>query len=310
MPHVRALNAFAGILALTAVSAFAEDAAAIQKKLISEYPLTKPTASNDDIVTAGAVLVLQKDGLALGPVSNQTPYQNVYKDGKITQGSLAKGKSLMSRFGKVPGVSLIPGVGSLAATAGAADAASGAAPRTYGTGEKMWVTKIELKTENKEQEIVFDLFTDPVKDVRYKGALKFPYTAGSTTEQIDKLVAEVFSIQPAEDAKQEAKTPAAQPPQTGSGGTVPPVAPPPPPPPPVPEIAPPPPPPVPEIAPPPPPADQPAAPPPTVSLGQTKDQVVLAFGQPLRIVKLAKKETYFYKDVKVIFTDGKVSDVH
>jgi hypothetical protein len=55
--------------------------------------------------------------------------------------------------------------------------------------------------------------------------------------------------------------------------------------------------------------DQPAAPPATVSLGQTPDQVIAALGQPQKIVKLAKKETYYYKDLKVIFTAGKVSDV-
>ena len=32
-------------------------------------------------------------------------------------------------------------------------------------------------------------------------------------------------------------------------------------------------------------------------------------GQPQKIVKLAKKEMYYYKDLKVIFVNGKVSDV-
>jgi hypothetical protein len=37
--------------------------------------------------------------------------------------------------------------------------------------------------------------------------------------------------------------------------------------------------------------------------------VIAALGQPQKIVKLPKKETYYYKDLKVIFTAGKVSDV-
>jgi hypothetical protein len=61
-----------------------------------------------------------------------------------------------------------------------------------------------------------------------------------------------------------------------------------------------------EIAPPPPPAD---APPPTISLGQTKDQVTAGFGQPLRVAKLGAKEIFYYKDMKVTFTNGKVSNV-
>jgi hypothetical protein len=63
---------------------------------------------------------------------------------------------------------------------------------------------------------------------------------------------------------------------------------------------------LPEIAPPPPPAD---APPPTIALGQTRMQVTSAFGQPLRIVKLGVKEIYFYKDMKVTFGNGKVTNV-
>ena len=64
--------------------------------------------------------------------------------------------------------------------------------------------------------------------------------------------------------------------------------------------------PLPEIAPPPPPPD---APPPTIALGQTKDRVTAAFGQPVRIAKLGVKEIFYYKDMKVTFTNGKVSNV-
>ena len=61
-----------------------------------------------------------------------------------------------------------------------------------------------------------------------------------------------------------------------------------------------------DIAPPPPPAD---TPPPTIALGQTKDEVIARFGQPMRIAKLGVKEIYYYKDMKVTFTNGKVSNV-
>jgi hypothetical protein len=50
-------------------------------------------------------------------------------------------------------------------------------------------------------------------------------------------------------------------------------------------------------------------PPATISLGQTINQVVAALGQPLQIIDLGSKKTYKYKDLKVIFTDGKVTDV-
>ena len=139
-----------------------------------------------------------------------------------------------------------------------------------------------------------------------RGALKFPLPKGATEDQVDKLVAEVFKVQPAEDSKDRSSKPMRASkasrlrPRQAAQAAAPPVAEPPAP---AQAAA------LPDIPPPPPPADQPAPPPATVSLGQTPDQVIAALGQPQKIVKLAKKETYYYKDLKVIFTAGKVSDV-
>ena len=47
----------------------------------------------------------------------------------------------------------------------------------------------------------------------------------------------------------------------------------------------------------------------TIELGQTIEEVVALMGNPTRIADLGQKKTYFYKDMKVIFVDGKVSDV-
>ncbi len=60
------------------------------------------------------------------------------------------------------------------------------------------------------------------------------------------------------------------------------------------------------IAPPPPPPDQP---PPSVSLGQSKEEVVAAFGSPTRIANLGTKQILYYADFKVTLVDGKVTDV-
>jgi len=62
----------------------------------------------------------------------------------------------------------------------------------------------------------------------------------------------------------------------------------------------------PAISAPPPPAD---APTPTIEVGQTVDQVTASFGPPKRIAKVGAKQIYFFQDLKVTFTDGKVSDV-
>jgi hypothetical protein len=57
------------------------------------------------------------------------------------------------------------------------------------------------------------------------------------------------------------------------------------------------------------PTNEPTAPPSTIEIGQTVEQVKAALGQPTNIVKLGAKQIYLYKDLKVTFTDGKVSDV-
>ncbi|MGA3371762.1 MAG: hypothetical protein ABSC48_08385 [Terracidiphilus sp.] len=64
--------------------------------------------------------------------------------------------------------------------------------------------------------------------------------------------------------------------------------------------------PMPDIAPPPPPPD---TPPPTISLGQTMDQVTAILGGPLKVANLGGKSIFYYKDMKVTFTNGKVSNV-
>jgi hypothetical protein len=147
--------------------------------------------------------------------------------------------------------------------------------------------------------VVFDLFTDAYADVRYKAALKFYFNPKGpipSVDEMDKLVAEVFKVQPADDKaaptgdQQQQQAPAAAAPAPAAAAA------------PDPALAP--------IAPPPPPPDAPQAPPKELKMGQSKDEVVANFGQPEKIVKLGTKEIYYYKDLgKVTFVNGKVTDV-
>jgi len=57
------------------------------------------------------------------------------------------------------------------------------------------------------------------------------------------------------------------------------------------------------------PAEQPAAEPASIEKGMTTDQVEAAMGKPEKKVTLGTKQIYYYKDMKVIFLSGKVSDV-
>jgi len=246
--------------------------AAIQKKLESEYALTKTTDDKSDIVTAGAVLTLHKDKLLMSAASSSSSCTNTFKDEKFTQNTGCKANDMFRRFG---------GLGHPSTT------------RVFVAGEKFWVTKVEVKDEGANSGVVMEFFTDAINDVRYKSSLFVPFKDGlPPPDEALKMVQEVVTAAPAEDAKQGGQ----QSQQTSASAPAP--APPP-----AAEAAPPP------IPPPPPPTDEPAAPPATVSLGQTPDQVVAVLGQPLRKAKVGVKEIYSYKDMKVIFVNGKVKDI-
>lgn len=266
------------LLAAASFVANAQDKSAIEQKLASKYALTKTTADKSDIVTAGAVLVLKKEKLLMVDVTSNNLYQNTYKDGKLTQNTLGK----LSRF-HMPG---IPGVPQAPST--------NVAQRDFVTGEKVWVTKIEMKDTG----VNVELYSDAIDNVRYRAVINFQFKGSDPIgDQAEKLMAEVFDVQPGDDSggkdaqqkgpadagqAQQAPAPAAQPQA---------------------DAAPPP------IAPPPPPADEPPPAPKTIALGQTKDVVIATFGQPGKIAKIGAKEIYYYSDLKVTFVNGKVTDV-
>jgi hypothetical protein len=54
---------------------------------------------------------------------------------------------------------------------------------------------------------------------------------------------------------------------------------------------------------------EPAAEPARIELGQTLEQVRAILGQPDKVVDLGAKKIYVYKDLKITFLDGAVSDV-
>lgn len=247
--------------------------AAIRQALVAKYALTTPTAAKDDIVTAGAVLVLKKSDLVTVDVTSHEPTQNVYKNGKISH------RFLGMRIKRIPGMQL--------------------GDRTFVSGEKIWVTGIDVE----EGGVVFTLFTDAYNDTRYDATLKFPFQKDSspTTNGVLATVAEVFDIQPPDDSKQQ-PTPTPPPPNAAQPLQQTPNQPPPPAAPPQAQpagqvMAP--------IPPPPPPPPDPE----TISLGQTPDQVVKTLGEPVKIVKLGVKQIYYYKDMKITFVNKKVTDV-
>jgi len=186
MLSFRAL-ASAGLVAMCALSATnarAQSAAAlidIQRQLVSLYPPAKATADGTDIVTAGAVLVLQKDHLLMCKVDQMVPTLNVYKNGAITQGGLGGLLHALDRLGRLGG--------------------QGASPnevtREFVTGEKFWVTAITTRPGG----VRLSLMSDPINDQRYKATLEFPFERGAipTADDLASLVSEVVKVD-AQDA--------------------------------------------------------------------------------------------------------------
>jgi hypothetical protein len=284
MAQAQRLSAF-GLVVMVAFSTVAieaqvgDPATLIQEKLVSQIKLTKAAADHSDIVTAGDVVVLHKDGLMMCSSASSYAFSNTYTNGVLAPNlkNRAKDAAKSAIFGHLP----FGGGGS------AADAANnGCASRKFVAGEKFWITDIKVQKDG----ILFSTFSDPYNDTRYYGDIKFSFPKGSVppADNFVKTVGEVITVQPGDDKGGQSDQAQAAP-QTPAAAPTPAPAP------------------MQAIAPPPPPAD---APPPTIAIGQTKDQVVAGFGPPVKTAKLGgTKEIYFYKDMKVTFTNGKVSNV-
>jgi hypothetical protein len=159
--------------------------------------------------------------------------------------------------------------------------------RVFVQGEKFWLAATSVQDDG----VYLLVISDPFNDLRYCAKIKFPFNKKSpqSADEIMKEIAEVVALDNGGDqntAQQPQQHPQAPPPPPAQAQA--PMAP---------------------IAPPPPPADAPPPQPKTISIGQTKDQVLAIFGQPQKVVKLSTKEIYFYPDMKVTFVNNKVSDV-
>jgi hypothetical protein len=226
---------------------------------------------------------LQKDGLMMCSTASSYAFSNTYANGVLSANYNNRAKDAAKSYAKAFGLSRF-GLGGGASVTDAAN--NGCPSRKFVAGEKFWITGIVAQKDG----ILVSTFSDPFGDDRYYGEIKFPFAKGTVPPVDDfvKTFAEVITVQPVDDSGSQGDQ-GGQPAQEAAPAAAPAA--------PAPMAA---------IAPPPPPAD---APPPTIALGQTKSQVTAAFGQPVRMAKLGVKEIYYYKDMKVTFTNGKVSNV-
>jgi hypothetical protein len=161
----------------------------LQEKLKAQFALTTMTADRSDIVTAGAVLVLQKNGLMMYSTASPMPPANNYKNGRISQGG--------SGFGRDLAISMMtPG-----------NATASVYPhRQFVAGEGVWVTGFNLRKDG----VVFQLYSDAYDGIRYYGELKFPFQKNAFPAPEDALatIAEVLTVKPAENTAPAAAAPA------------------------------------------------------------------------------------------------------
>lgn len=267
----------------------------LEQQLKSQYQLTTLTADYASVVTMGSTLMLQKPGFAPGAISNQLPTKCTYRDGKIRPDAIGATKQAIDRLnGLRDGIPGLKGHGP--DTSKGADAAGTWKPLV--NGERVYVTQITV--QKSDDSIVFDLITDAYpNDGRYKGSLAIHYPGGTlgsaNLARVQPLIAEVLAIESSPDQT--------APPQTSQIRTDAPLPPDTPPPPPV----------ATPLAPiaPPPPVTQPAPPTSEVNFqpGATIAEVTARLGPPIKTTGFGAKQIYLYKDLKITFVDGRMTDI-
>jgi hypothetical protein len=238
---------------------------AIEKK----YVVTEVSADHTQITKDGTMMSLKCAGVYSLPTNEMltTPPDNAVADGKIKPPNMMV-KYTLEKFGA----------------------------HVLQTGEKVYITKIEDKTDSKGDVLKFSILTVESLDVtgqaakkKFSASVSFRFKKGyldeTPPEELEQAIEAVIAPDSGTDQAQ------------GGGGA--PAQPPPRPSPPPQAVAP----------PPPPPAAAPAGPPPTITIGESSTQVLQAMGMPQQMIDLGKKKTFIYKNMKVIFVDDKVSDV-
>lgn len=253
----------------------------LAKALKHKYRITEINMQGVAAVP-GTVLTVEADGINAEPYPTMITFENPVVDGQVKQRSKGLG------FLKSQNLQILQ------------------------PGQKVYITKINEDTQGKEDALkVTILTTDAVLATftngayggqyqaakRYSGTLAFKEPKGTleqmSVEDASKLIEGVLSVNPADQVRardtgvvaRSCEPHCAVSTTTGAtlGGAV-----------------------VPQGGPP---AGPQSGPPPTVALGQTPSQVTGILGAPAQIIDLGAKQIYKYPDMKVIFIDGKVSDV-
>jgi hypothetical protein len=163
----------------------------LQQQLNSRFRITIMAANHMDIVTAGDVVELHKDGLRMSALSTILTESNTYKDGKIGGGGA---KRAWGSFG----TAMLQASAAMDTSGATAAPAAGPPPRILAAGERCWIVSITVQKDG----VVFKLLTDPDdNDVRHHADLKIFFPSKKQAPTADAFlptIAEVLTVVPQE----------------------------------------------------------------------------------------------------------------
>jgi hypothetical protein len=265
---------FAGMFPWMLAEAQDSGADSLESQLTAKYKLVKlgTDSTGLSVLETGTVLVIKKGGIISVPSGNGVILPSTVKDGQVHAASNTAAQGV-SKFLKWKGVSDPTG-------------AASTDTKFLTVGEKVYVSKIDVnRKDSKVALTIIECDTcNSVQDPSQRRAqvvFQFPkdYLSGADGGQVSDLINQTLEIDTGDSGQQQQQGQDAQ----GQNAQAQQQAP-----------------------------QQPATPPqppPTIQLGQTPDEVTAALGQPEKIVNLGAKQIYYYKDMKVTFVKGKVSDV-
>ena len=254
-------------------------AVSLQEQLAAQYKLVKlgSDTSGVSVVEAGTLLAIQKGGILGVPYSDKTVLTTKYEGGTVHTPSgvaVQARKALFGHFSQT--------------------ASEGQTTHLFAKGDKVYPTKIDVNVAKDAVTlgiVACDTCNKTDPPTYNKALVAFQFPAGSLANasagQVEDVIGQLLSIS-SDDAQQGDDQGNGQ--QGGNdqqgnnqqgggqGGD----------------------------------QAQQQAPPPEpqqIEKGQTPDQVKAALGNPDKIVNLGTKQIYVYKDLKVTFINGKVSDV-
>jgi hypothetical protein len=246
----------------------------LQEQLAAQYKLVKmgSDTSGYSVVEKGTLLAIQKGGILAVPYSDSSVLSTKYENGTIHSPSglaVVGRKSIMGRFGKEQTTHL------------------------FAVGDKVYPMKIDVNLAKDTVTVgvvACDTCNKTDPPTYNKAQVVFEFPKGSLVSAdavaVEKTIGQVLTISD-DDAQQQDKAAdqgadkggqqqGGQDQGQAQGQQA---------------------------------AEQPAADPVSIEKGMTPDQVEGAMGKPDKKVTLGVKQIYYYKDMKVIFMNGKVSDV-